>query len=453
MDNYRYILDKSSKKFICPRCQKKRFVKFIDTTNGNYLADEFGRCDRKQSCGHFQPPPKVKKYYQIEFLSIESITDKAVKAIDKNAVIHFIPKSQILEQEDNNVYLSEWYLEKENFIYSNCPVKEITDESVVNTIIKAPSQAENKPSYHHPELIDKFFVKNPVSDHFSTFLKSFFNLKDYERVKKDYRITGTNLKWNHSTIFWQIDEDKNIRCAKLMLYDPDTGKRIKKPYNHINWLHSAMKLKDFHIDQCLFGLHLSQEQPDKDVAIVESEKTAIIMSIVMPDFIWMATGGSGNLNLEKLKPIKQRNIILYPDKGEFENWQAVEQEAKKTKFKISTSDILEHTDLPSGKDLADYFLLTYDPIKETNCEQPEQVKSETNESDDIRKRIEANRNEIAEIEKRIKRSKQRFKDGRKNTDAFIAQSAVKIDWYVNKSHTYRPTGVKEKIKEIRYWCS
>lgn len=359
MKEYKYILDKSSKKFVCPDCNKKRFVKFIDTTTGNYLADEYGRCDRQNECGYFTIPPNEKRYYLISFLSIQNISEKAIKAIDQDAVIYFIPKSQILEQENDNLWLPEWYLKQENIYYLNCPEKTITDDSIVNIVSKAPSQPEIKPSYHHPELIDKFFVKNPVSDHFSTFLKSIFNLKDYERVKKDYRITGTNLKWKRSTIFWQIDESEKIRCAKVMLYNPDTGKRVKKPYNHINWLHSAMKLKDFHIDQCLFGLHLLPFYPDKDVAIVESEKTAIIMSIVMPEFIWMATGGVGNMNTQKLKSLKNRSIILYPDKGEFDNWQKIEAEAKQSNFRISTSNILETTNLSDGLDLADYYLNTY----------------------------------------------------------------------------------------------
>lgn len=356
MDNYRYILDKSSKKFICPRCQKKRFVKFIDTTNGNYLADEFGRCDRQNGCAYFVIPPKEKRYYLINFLSISTISKKAVKAIDQDAVIYFIPKSLILEQEDENLWLPEWYLEKENIYHLGNQEKVITDDSIVNIISKAPPQPKIITSYHSLELLNDFYNEKEVEDNLSIFLKRLFDRKDYFKAKQNYFITGTDLKWKQSTIFWQIDEDEKIRCAKVMLYDPENGKRVKEPYSHINWLHSELGLKDFNIDQCLFGLHLLAEYPEKDVAIVESEKTAIIMSIVMPEFIWMATGGAGNLNLNKLKSLKNRKIILYPDKGEFEKWQKVEIEGKESNYKISTSNFLETTELSNGMDLADFYL-------------------------------------------------------------------------------------------------
>jgi|SRR5690625_838566 len=358
MAEYRYILDKSSQKFICPNCGNKRFVKFIDTTTGNYLSDEYGRCDREQNCGYYKAPPKAKTYYLINFLSIKDITDKAVKAVDEDAVIHFVPKSQIYEQKQNNLWLSEWYLKKENINFNNCQSKEITEDSLAYTNIKAKPQPEVKSSYHSLELLNELYYKNAIKDNFIKFLDTVFKPDQVERAMQDYFITGTNLKWKMSTIFWQIDEKERIRCGKIMLYDPDTGKRKKKPFNHINWLHSAKGLKDFQLDQCLFGLHLINWHLEKDVAIVESEKTAVILSIVMPEYIWLATGGQGNLKLEKLRSLKNKRIILYPDKGEFESWKKIADQAKENDFKISTSDILENSNLESGEDLADYYLKT-----------------------------------------------------------------------------------------------
>ena len=54
---YKYCLDKSSKKFICPSCGKKSFVKYINVEDNSYLEDKFGRCDRESSC-KFQQHPK-----------------------------------------------------------------------------------------------------------------------------------------------------------------------------------------------------------------------------------------------------------------------------------------------------------------------------------------------------------------------------------------------------------
>jgi hypothetical protein len=172
-----------------------------------------------------------------------------------------------------------------------------------------------------------------------------------------YFITGTNHFWENSTMFWQIDDKEKIHACKIMQYDRHTGKRIKKPYNHINWLHNAIKEPDFNLCQCLFGLHRVNEDYQKTIAIVESEKTAIIMSVFIPDYIWLATGSKQNLKFDLLKPIKKRNIVLFPDKGEYFNWQKKANELKQIGFKIAVSELIEQTDFENGFDLADYYFI------------------------------------------------------------------------------------------------
>ena len=140
-----------------------------------------------------------------------------------------------------------------------------------------------------------------------------------------------------------------------MLYDSVTGKRIKEPYNHINWMHKAIKEPDFNLCQCLFGLHQTIDDYDKTIAIVESEKTAIVMSIFIPDFIWLATGSKQNLKFDLLKPIKKRNIVLFPDKGEYSNWLNTANDLNKLGFKIAVSELIEQTNFGNGYDLADYY--------------------------------------------------------------------------------------------------
>lgn len=55
LDKYR--LDKSSKKYICPQCNKKTLVVYIDVEK-NEPANEyaFGRCDKENSCGYHVKP-------------------------------------------------------------------------------------------------------------------------------------------------------------------------------------------------------------------------------------------------------------------------------------------------------------------------------------------------------------------------------------------------------------
>jgi hypothetical protein len=45
---------------------------------------------------------------------------------------------------------------------------------------------------------------------------------------QNYFITGTNICWFYSTVFWQIDDKEQIHAGKIMQYDRFTGKRVKE---------------------------------------------------------------------------------------------------------------------------------------------------------------------------------------------------------------------------------
>ncbi|MFM7157673.1 MAG: DUF6371 domain-containing protein, partial [Bacteroidota bacterium] len=50
-------------------------------------------------------------------------------------------------------------------------------------------------------------------------------------------------------------------------------------------------------------------------------KSAIIGSIVIPEFIWVATGGKTSGVVDKLKILKGHNITLVPDIDATESWK------------------------------------------------------------------------------------------------------------------------------------
>jgi len=123
-------------------------------------------------------------------------------------------------------------------------------------------------------------------------------------------------------------------------------------------VHSVLKEPEFVLKQCLFGEHLLIDKT-KPVAIVESEKTAIIASIYLPQFIWLAVGSLTNLNAEKCSVLKGRIVTLFPDLNGFDKWSSKAKELSHlTRFTVS--DLLEHkaTDAArqQGFDLADYLV-------------------------------------------------------------------------------------------------
>lgn len=358
MEQYKYTLDKSSKKHTCPHCGKRTFVLFVDNEKGNYLTDDFGKCDRSTNCGYRKVPPKGKKAFNINFLSLKSISDKASKLTDVNGIISIVPNSQILEQTKNDCWISEWYLKNSIIHYLGSESKYFNTDEIgfVNVVTTKEPLPEIVPSYHTLELLNDMYFEKPQIDNLTEFLKIHFSKDEVFKATQNYFITGTNHFWSNSTAFWQIDDKEKIHACKIMQYDRFTGKRIKKPYNHINWLHNAIKEPDFNLSQCLFGFHRVNEDYQKTIAIVESEKTAIIMSLFIPDYIWIATGSKQNLKFDLLKPIKKRNIVLFPDKGEYINWLNKATELNAIGFKIAVSELIEKTEFENGFDLGDYYL-------------------------------------------------------------------------------------------------
>lgn len=71
----------------------------------------------------------------------------------------------------------------------------------------------------------------------------------------------------------------------------------------------------------LFGWHLAEKYPDRPLAIAESEKSALAAAACYPQFVWLATGGLGNLTPERLAGIDgEREITCVPDCDGVDNW-------------------------------------------------------------------------------------------------------------------------------------
>ncbi|KAF0237441.1 MAG: hypothetical protein FD181_2007 [Prolixibacteraceae bacterium] len=221
-----------------------------------------------------------------------------------------------------------------------------------------PVTIKTKPVSFIPFEVFKASLKAHETNHFIKFLISLFGVEVASQLVSRYFI-ATSKHWNGATVFWQIDTHGKVRTGKIMLYSPATGKRVKEPYNHINWVHSLLKQPEFELRQCLFGEHLLSIDKNKPVAIVESEKTAVIASVYLPRFIWVAVGSLTNLNAEKCSILKGRTVTLFPDLNGFEKWNSKAKELSLL-ASFQVSGLLERkateADKKQGFDIADYLI-------------------------------------------------------------------------------------------------
>lgn len=63
-----------------------------------------------------------------------------------------------------------------------------------------------------------------------------------------------------------------------------------------------------------------RQYPNKVVALVESEKTAVICAGLMPRFLWLATGGKSMIN-DRLLVLQGRKVVAFPDIDGYDEWQ------------------------------------------------------------------------------------------------------------------------------------
>ena len=306
----RYHLQKYagiSSRHTCPACERPRcFTLYIDD-NGNILHPTVGRCDHESSCGYHRTP---RQYFH-----------------DHPEHRHFVIPSK--RSESRNL-----------LHYRHARPDRASQGIIPQNLIPPPSG----------------------SNHLITYLKTMIPSSAIDRIITDYRIASTP---DQAIIFLQIDQENQCRTGKIMQYNPATGHRIKDPNKpgRINWLHSVLKRRkqlppDWQLTQCLFGEHLLPQHQDKTVALVESEKTAIICSAMMPQYLWLATGGKSGLTSERLSSLKGRKIIVFPDIDAFKDWQ--QKIFTFPHLDIRISRLLEDNATPADReahiDLADWIL-------------------------------------------------------------------------------------------------
>ena len=186
-------------------------------------------------------------------------------------------------------------------------------------------------------------------NHFTTYLNkeapSLSNIYDIRGIKSGYL--------ENATLFPYIDYNNNFTTAKIVQYNSITGKRNKDV--SANYFHTYKPIiKELGVEKqsrklsCFFGEHLLAHNT-KPVVIVEAEKTAIILSMIFDDIVFLASGGANLLKGKGWDFLINRDVYLYPDSG-VKSWFEI---GKKRNWFVS--EILENPIVKEGDDIADYL--------------------------------------------------------------------------------------------------
>jgi hypothetical protein len=296
---------------MCPECKTPgKFTRYIDTETGKILREDVGRCDRENSCGYHYTPKQFFDGNPEEWRRIM----QGGKA--------YAPSRSVL----NPISTEVKYIDSINVQRSLERVEESS--------------------------LWKFFIHH-------------FGPEATTQVFKEYQV-GVSGNWDiidsSSTLFWQIDVAGQVRQCKRIRYDQDTGKR-KKGEGDCFFLGKRMNGASGAFEQTFFGAHLLSRYPDKKVGIVESEKTALVLAIEHPQFLWLATGGAHGCKWTQEKVygvLEGRVVVFFPDLGMLDEWKNKVAQIKLRSAKLRVSEEFEELatseQIEAGLDLADVFI-------------------------------------------------------------------------------------------------
>lgn len=323
---YRYLLEKGSKKTHCPSCGKKRFVRYIDIEKQEYLPIEYGRCDREANCTYHLDP--YKSGYAQEHEN-KDFTPFIPPKIERQ--IKFTPFSTSIFEQTLKGYEENTFI---NNLLNNIPFP--FEQEQVQKIIEL----------YYLGTITKSYRKGAIT----------FPFIDYQKQVRTIQVKQFDTQ-NHTTgtDFLHSMLEKHYQAQHQVIP---------------NWL------KDYQENElkvsCLFGEHLLNKYPNNPIALVEAPKTAIYGTLYFgfpsqkQNFLWLAVYNLSSLNLKKCKVLQGRKVYLFPDLSKnghaFEKWQ---KEAQKLQFLLPktefiVSNLLERyapeTDRLEGSDIADFLI-------------------------------------------------------------------------------------------------
>lgn len=265
-------------RYTCPFCgQKKCFTRYINVDTGEYVHETCGKCNHENSC----------------------------------PTVHYPPREYFRDHPE-----AERHDTRSGFLGANAGKGRQT------YVLPAPTQTEFFPHEWAEEACQRQ----------STFRKWFESLPfEGERIRQvlsEYLVGATErytvvegVNVGPAAVFWMIDEQQRVHDAKLIAYTAD-GHRVQGWGNSMRAICEKAKRGPqlLQTEKVLFGLHLLPRYPDKTVFIVESEKSALVCACRYPQHLWLATGGCGNLQGAKLRPLTERRIVVVPDSGAYDKW-------------------------------------------------------------------------------------------------------------------------------------
>lgn len=243
---------------------------------------------------------------------------------------------QVLEAGGEAMSLYNWLLKYTPYDTPQKVMDILCGNGVASPLYYEHIQDEPETQYI-PDGIVIFSENNRIYeyDFLSLYFHHLFGREEAERTIRRYRVGAYQ---GRRTIFWFISSDGLVYHDKIMLYLPNGSRSREKSGAPMRFYRKSAGYNG----SCFFGSHLLRE--DKKVYVVESEKTAIMLSCLLRDGVTvLATGGKNTISRATINP----GWILIPDVDAYSLWS-------KTGQAIKWWELLEYS-ANDKDDIADYI--------------------------------------------------------------------------------------------------
>jgi hypothetical protein len=233
---YTYGLDKSSKKYTCPSCDKKTFTKYKNLETGEYCPDEFGRCDRENNCPYHKHPKDADKPLTFD-------TSK--------------PKKELP------------------------PAKLVTPEPDYINKVRGRLNTPFHDFCRHLSIPNEHLQQWAVGGNYEK--------TAFVQIKPDG--TAVNIKF----VPYGADGHR-LKGDKQFPYH--LGKGYLKNRGLLTPEQEKGDWQDYYsFERCFYGAHLWNSE--RDTCLVESEKSAVLGAFFFPAYNWLATGGASGMKYDQ----------------------------------------------------------------------------------------------------------------------------------------------------------
>ena len=119
----------------------------------------------------------------------------------------------------------------------------------------------------------------------------------------------------HAADRYRLGKSRSGKCIYWMM---DEMMQVRDGHLGDSWVSQLLRAREpellqwFQTKHCLFGLHLLSVSSVCHISIVESERSAVILSELFPESLWLAYAYPANMTPDQLEPLQGRSVTIYP---------------------------------------------------------------------------------------------------------------------------------------------